>query len=99
METIVIQQSILDQINSIDGTDYEVVVWNNNTNTFEEVAGVLIMAIKCSPPRALELTMQIDRYGSATVFTGAKPTCETIAKIISIIGIKVTIEESSNERS
>ena len=70
-----------------------VTVYNNDTNTYEEVMTVLMLATKCTTEEAYIEAWEIDHYGLCTVHRDSEETCKTIAHIVSTIGIRVEVEK------
>ncbi|MCG9895107.1 MAG: ATP-dependent Clp protease adaptor ClpS [Fimbriimonadaceae bacterium] len=74
---------------------WKVVVYNNETNSYEEVMTVLILATACSTEEAYIETWEIDHYGSCAVHRAAEDECRSVAEIIGTIGIAVAVEPES----
>lgn len=68
-----------------------VLVYNNETNTYEEVINILIEATGCNAEEAYIETWEIDHYGKAIVHYASKQECEKVATTISSIGIKTEV--------
>lgn len=90
--TIEISPTIIDQITDLS-SDWIVIAFNNEVNTFQEVITVLLYATKCSPERALELTNKIHNEGEAIVYSSSEEACNQVAKIISQIGIVTQVRK------
>lgn len=83
------------QVESTDrnsrGEGWLVTVFNNETNTYDEVILILMVATQCSMDEAAMETWEIDRLGSSVVHLGDELECRTVAEIIATIGIKVEV--------
>jgi ATP-dependent Clp protease adaptor protein ClpS len=73
--------------------DWMVIVFNNDTNTFEEVTDILQKATGCGQPEAEMETWEVHHLGRSIVHHADKPECERVAEIIRSIGIQVEVEE------
>jgi ATP-dependent Clp protease adapter protein ClpS len=73
-------------------SDYIVIVFNNDTNTVEEVIGILQKATACSLEEAQMETWEIHFTGRSVVHHGDRSECERAAGIIATIGIRVAVE-------
>ncbi|HRJ27780.1 MAG TPA: ATP-dependent Clp protease adaptor ClpS [Fimbriimonadaceae bacterium] len=74
------------------GEDWVVTVYNNETNTYEEVITILMIATACTPDEAYIEAWEIDHYGRCGVHRASKEVCEDVAAIIRAIGIRVEVE-------
>jgi ATP-dependent Clp protease adaptor protein ClpS len=73
------------------GERWLVTVFNNETNTYEEVITILIIATSCSPEEAWIETWEIDHLGHSVVHVGNEEECCAAAEIIATIGIRVEV--------
>ena len=69
---------------------HKLIVFNNDTNTFDEVT-LILTEIGIELELAREYTWEIDARGSAEVFWGSLEECESKAKTISSIGIQTEV--------
>lgn len=69
--------------------DWKVIVYNNETNTYEEVITILMIATGCNADDAYIEAWEIDHYGQCCVHRAPESECVDVAEIISTIGIKV----------
>jgi len=74
-------------------SEYLVVVWDNDYNTWEEVMEILQKATNCSPDEAYLETWEIHHLGKSVVHHASREECQRVARIIRTIGIKVTVEQ------
>lgn len=68
-----------------------VIVYNNETNTYDEVMMVLMMATNCDEHEAYIETWEVDHLGKSTVHYGSEEECFSAASIIATIGIQVEV--------
>jgi len=76
---------------STGGERWHVTVFNNETNTYDEVITILIIATNCSPEEAWMETWEIDHLGQSVVHCGEREECESVAEVIATIGIRVEV--------
>ncbi|MCE9557400.1 MAG: ATP-dependent Clp protease adaptor ClpS [Armatimonadetes bacterium] len=70
-------------------------VYNNDTNTYEEVIAILMIATGCDFEEAHMEAWEIDHLGASTVHIEGKPECEVVAAIIGQIGIRVEVSPNN----
>lgn len=75
--------------------DWAVVVFNNDSNTWDEVIDILMKATACSEEEAEIETWEIDNLGKSVVHYGSETECETVAGVIRQIGIQVEVTKES----
>jgi len=68
-----------------------VVIYNNDTNSMDEVVEILMIATNCDMHEAEIETWEAHHFGKAPVHFASKSDCEDAAAIISSIGIKTEI--------
>lgn len=68
-----------------------VVIFNNQTNTFDEVILALMRATGCDKAEAEIEAWEADHYGKAPVHFATKAECEQVASVISSIGVKTEV--------
>lgn len=71
--------------------DWIVTVFDNETNTYEEVMTIVMLATKCSSEAAYIAAWEIDNMGKSVVFHSSEEACKHVAEIISTIGIHVEV--------
>ena len=74
-----------------------VVIYNNETNSMDEVIEILIIATGCDQEEAAIEMWEAHTFGKAPVHFATKPECETAATIISSIGIKTEVAKEWND--
>jgi len=65
------------------GAPYNVILFNDEEHSFEEVIVQVIKAVKCSPEQAYKYTLEAHKNGETVVFSGSKERCEHIDSILS----------------
>lgn len=73
------------------GHGWIVVVYDNDTNTYDEVIEILMVATKCSLQEAEIEAWEIDNLGKSVVHHGIEDECRTASEIIAKIGIQVEV--------
>jgi ATP-dependent Clp protease adapter protein ClpS len=73
-------------------SEYVVIVFNNDYNTFDEVIHILQKATGCSLEEAEMETWEIDALGKSFVHHAEQEECQRVAAIIATIGIRVAVE-------
>jgi ATP-dependent Clp protease adaptor protein ClpS len=71
------------------GEGWIVTVFNNDTNTYDQVMFVLMLATGCTSEEAYIEAWEIDHYGKCIVHKACESECKKAADVISTIGIKV----------
>lgn len=71
------------------GETWMVTVYNNDSNTYEEVMTVLMLATGCCSEEAYIEAWEIDHYGACVVHRSDENECRGAAEVIAVIGIKV----------
>ena len=73
------------------GDGYMVVVYDNDTNTYDQVIGILLNATGCTLDEAHLETWEIHHLGKSVVHHGTFAECNRAAGIIRQIGIRVEV--------
>lgn len=73
--------------------NWVVLVFNNDTNTVEEVIGILMKATNCSQAEAETETWEIHYLGKSVVHFGTQEECQKVSDVIQTIGIKTEVYE------
>jgi ATP-dependent Clp protease adapter protein ClpS len=68
-----------------------VVIFNNDTNSMEDVVEVLMRATGCDIQEAYIETWEAHTFGKAPVHFSAREECEEAAAEISAIGVKTEV--------
>lgn len=67
------------------------VIFNNDTNSLDEVIFVLMRATGCDAQEASIETWEAHTYGKAPVHFASREECTAAAEIISSIGVKTEV--------
>lgn len=86
-----IERPILDDSPSQAADRWQLIAFNNETNTYLEVIVVIMLATGCSESEAYDTTWEIDHFGQAVVMTNSQSECRRAGEIVSSIGIRVEI--------
>jgi ATP-dependent Clp protease adapter protein ClpS len=70
---------------------WQVILYNCECHTFEEVVERLMLAIRCAEPMAWQYAQVVHTLGSVSVFKGPHGECERVADIIGQTGIVVEV--------
>jgi len=76
------------------GNPWQVVLFNDEVHSFDEVILQIQKATGCSLERATELTLRVHNSGKAVVYIGAKDTCEKVAAILGQIKLMTQVERT-----
>lgn len=76
---------------SSDG--YVTLIFNNETNSMDEVMHILILATACTPEEAYIEMWEAHTYGMSKVHFSGEKECRTAAQIISSIGVKTEVRK------
>lgn len=93
MSTETIQRPDLSSQSNTD-REYIVTAFNNDTNSFDEVIYILVLATECSLDEAEMETWEIHHMGSSCVHIASKEECEHAARIIGSIGVRAEVQKN-----
>lgn len=71
------------------GEGWIVTVFDNDTNRYDEVMTILMIATGCTSEEAYIEAWEIDHYGKCIVHKACESECKKAADVIATIGIKV----------
>lgn len=90
-----VERPVLDD-ESVNDTDLErpanVILFNDEIHTFEEVIGQIIKATGCEKSKAEALTWQVHSTGKAAVYQGAMTECLRVVSVLEEIALHTHIE-------
>ena len=72
---------------------WNVILFNCECHTFDEVERQLMKAIRCSLAKARAFSWEVHSKGSAVVYTGARERCEAVAAVLEDIRLVVKVSE------
>ena len=73
---------------------WQVILFNDEVHSFDQVILQLQRATGCSLERAFELTMRVHQNGKAAVFFGTQEKCGRVASILESIGLATQVEKT-----
>ncbi len=73
---------------------WQVVLFNDESHSFDEVILQIQKATGYSLERAFELTMRVHTSGKAMIYVGSKEECEKVADILKQIQLIVLVEKT-----
>jgi ATP-dependent Clp protease adapter protein ClpS len=73
------------------------VIFNNSFTSFDLVVETIAKYTRCSYDRALELTLEAHKHGSAIIFYGSLSGCEEVAKGMGAIGVETEVRSDCAE--
>lgn len=73
------------------------VIYNNETNSVDEVIDILMHATGCDAEEAYIETWEAHHYGKASVHFASQRECLEVAEIITTIGVKTSVETEWGE--
>ena len=82
----VIEESIITNIPA------KVILFNDETHSFDDVITQLLKAIKCTLDQAEAITWEVHSRGKACVFEGDMPECLKVSSILEEIDLGTQIE-------
>ncbi len=74
------------------GLPLNVILYNDDWHTFEEVISQIMKATKCSFEKARDLTFEVHVKGKANVFTGEISACLKVSAVLEEIALHTQIE-------
>ncbi|HRJ27779.1 MAG TPA: ATP-dependent Clp protease adaptor ClpS [Fimbriimonadaceae bacterium] len=74
-----------------------VVIYNNETNSVDEVIDILMQATGCDLEEASIETWEAHHYGQAPVPFDSRTECEGIAEMIAAIGVRTAVRKEWEE--
>ena len=90
MSQIVLEPNVTDGSTRLGR--WMVLIFNNDTNSMDEVVDILMIATQCDLDEAMMETWEADTYGKAPVhFSIHRSECQEIAAKISSIGVKTEV--------
>jgi ATP-dependent Clp protease adapter protein ClpS len=81
-------------IGNILGKPYNVILFNDETHSMEEVVAQLMKATRCDAGRASAIMMEAHNMGRAVAFSGSLERCEHAESILAEIRLGTQIEQA-----
>lgn len=91
MSSTVLPNPVEDSTDGSHDEQYCIIVYNNDTNTFQEVIAILCLALQIDAKRAELWAWDIHLMGLARVYYSSSTDCECRAEIIKEIGLKTEV--------
>ena len=91
MNQTVLDPKIEEANSGSSGARWMVVIYNNETNTFDEVIDALMHATGCDEEEAGIEAWEAHHYGKAPVHFASLPECEDVASVISTVGVRTEV--------
>ncbi len=76
------------------GNPWQVVLFNDEVHSFDEVILQIQKATGYALERAVELTIRVHQKGKALIYVGSKPKCEKVSAVLQQIQLIVQIEKT-----
>ena len=76
------------------GNPWQVVLFNDEVHSFDEVILQIQKATGYSLERASEITFRVHNNGKAVVYIGGKEDCEKVARVLGQIKLTVQVEKT-----
>ncbi len=91
--TILLPETELEKAGTGRDSDWVVIVFDNDHNTWDQVISILMLATECAQEEAEMETWEVHHLGKSLVHHGSEEECEKVAKVIKTIGIRVEIAQ------
>jgi len=97
LETVTEEQTGTVTVPEIDtpensGSDYRVILYNDEWHGFEEVIDQVIKATECTPERAVEITIEAHSKGRAVCFRNSRERCHKAASVLREIRLQCEVD-------
>jgi ATP-dependent Clp protease adaptor protein ClpS len=69
------------------GSPWNTLLLNCSCHSFDQVAGQLVRAIRCSYEKGMQMAEVVHTSGKAVVYTGHRERCEAVAMVLEEIGL------------
>ncbi len=89
------QQPMVDQVSDTEvriQPPAKVILYNDESHTFDEVIGQLIKALRCDSATAEGLTWEVHNNGKCAVFEGPMEECVKVSGVLEEIALHTQIE-------
>ncbi len=87
-ETGLLEPTDIDHI----GSDFRVILYNDDFHSFEEVTEQVKKAAGCSTSRAEEITIEAHFKGRAICFRGERGECQRVCKVLREIRLQCEVD-------
>jgi hypothetical protein len=69
-------------IGNILGSPYNVILFNDNDHSFDEVVAQVMNSVKCGAAKAQQITMEAHTTGQSIAFSGNRERCEHVDSLL-----------------
>ena len=76
---------------------YAAIIFNNDSNSFEEVIDIIMTATACGMEEAQIETWEAHTYGEAPVHFASETECARVAATIASIGVRTEVRKEWND--
>lgn len=77
----------------VGSSRWMVVIYNNDETSMEDVVLVLMAATGCDAEEAYMEMWEAHHYGKAPVHFAQEQECHEVARVISTVGVKTTVQK------
>jgi ATP-dependent Clp protease adaptor protein ClpS len=95
MSQTFVQPELIDS--GIGSGRWMVLIYDNESNSFDEVIGILMRSTGCGTQEAYFETWEAHTYGKAPVHFSSQSECEVVAAMVASIGVKTQVRREWNE--
>ena len=74
------------------GSDYRVLLYNDDFHDMDEVVEQVVKATRCGVPRAEAITLEAHFKGRAICFRGERPKCHDVCRVLREIRLQCEID-------
>jgi len=82
----------LDEILSVLSPTHKLILWNDDTNTFDHVINCLVKHLQYSVDQAEKIAWTVHTKGKCTILEGQRNELEIYRKILKAEGLTVSVE-------
>ena len=75
-----------------NGSDYRVLLYNDDFHSMDEVVDQLVKATRCSSAKAEAITMEAHFKGRAVCFRGERPKCQDVCRVLREIRLQCEVD-------
>ena len=94
MQNVEVEYQELEEVAIINNIEFgtRVILFNDDTHTFDEVANQIIKAIACDFEKAMQLTNEVHSNGKASIYEGELIDCLRVSGVLEEIELLTQIE-------
>jgi len=85
---------VLEETSTVVIEPWNVILFNDDWHTFEEVIAQLILATSCSAEQAAHIAWDAHSEGEAVCYAGSRERCELVASVLEEIDLGVRLEKA-----